>query len=61
MHEPIDGRTTVESGKYSKVILNISSEHGQDAGTKKKARGAENFKKAHCNYFEIKPCFIDAQ
>ena len=32
---------------------------GRDAGTKK-GKGAENFKKAHCNYFELKPEFIDA-
>ena len=34
--------------------------HGRDAGTKI-GKGAENFKKAHCNYFELKPGFIDAQ
>ena len=32
----------------------------RDAGTKKGKRG-RNFKKAHCNYFELKPKFIDAQ
>ena len=33
----------------------------QGRRNEKKARGAENFKKAHCNYFELKPGFIDAQ
>ena len=33
----------------------------QGRRNEKKARGAENFKKAHCNYFELKPLFIDAQ
>ena len=32
----------------------------RDAGTKK-GKGAENFKKAHSNYFELKPGCIDAQ
>ena len=32
----------------------------QGRRNEKKARGAENFKKAHCNYFELKPGFIDA-
>ena len=27
----------------------------QGRRNEKKARGAENFKKAHCNYFELKP------
>ena len=33
----------------------------QGRRNEKKTRGAENFKKAHCNYFEVKPRFIDAQ
>ena len=33
----------------------------QGRRNEKEARGADNFKKAHCNYFELKPGFIDAQ
>ena len=35
--------------------------YDQGRRNEKKARGAENFKKAHCNYFELKTGFIDGR
>ena len=43
--------------------MNKQGNWGLNPGTpeRKKGKGADNFKKAHCNYFELKPGFIDAQ
>ena len=62
------GETLKEVRHYIFVFISpgisrrdVEGSETQGRRNEKKARGAENFKKAHCNYFELKPGFIDAQ